>query len=139
MLENSTPIEKRKILGSLSTMSVGENCAHTKYRHVNTRNGSQGAKKVVRLSLCPLGGGEPEPCICPSTLILQNEHKMDSHYLFAGVRWPWSLDYWTDLKFNHKNVFSTCIEVLEAIHDHVTWFYSAARLTYGASLAVPRI
>lgn len=51
MLENSTPMEKRKILGSLSTMSVGENLAHTKYRHMKTRNGTHGVKKVEMLTL----------------------------------------------------------------------------------------
>ena len=63
ILEKSTPMEKRKTLGSRSTMSVGENFAHTKYRMVNMAKGSKGDSTWVRLNLLPAeGGGEPEPC-----------------------------------------------------------------------------
>ena len=66
MFEKSTPMEKRNILGSLSTISVGESFAHTKYRNEKTRNGSHGSTKLEKLTLWEVDGGEP----CTSPLVL---------------------------------------------------------------------
>jgi methionine-rich copper-binding protein CopC len=76
MFENTTAMEKRNILGSLSMISVGENWAHTRYKHDSPRNGSHGYTMLEKLTLWPPADGDGDPCT--SILVLENNNNNDN-------------------------------------------------------------